>query len=58
MKAETECIIKTAVDKELCNTIIPNSSQNSFSMKDLEEAMKHYDPNNGVKTHVTMMKED
>lgn len=26
--------------------------------KDLEEAMKHYDPNDGAKTHVTMMKED
>ena len=58
MKAETDGIIKAAVDKELHNTIIPDSSPNSFSMKDLEEAMKHYDPNNGVKTHVTMMKED
>ena len=58
LKAETEGIIKAAVDKELRNAIIPDSSPNSFSMKDLEEAMKHYNPNNGVKTHVTMMKED
>ena len=58
LKAEMEGIIKTTVDKELHNAIIPDSSPNSFSMKDLEEAMKHYDPNNGVKTHVTMMKED
>ena len=58
LKAETEGIIKTAVDKELRNIIIPDNSPNSFSMKDLEEAMKYYDPNNGVKTHVTMMKED
>ena len=58
LKAEMDGIIKAAVDKELHNTIIPDSSPNSFSMKDLEEAMEHYDPNNGVKTHVTMMKED
>ena len=58
LKAETECIIKAVVDKELHNAIIPDSNQSSFSVKDLEEAMKHYDPNNGVKTHVTMMKED
>ena len=58
LKAETEGIIKAAVDKELHNAIIPDSNPNSFSMKDLEEAMKYYDPNNGVKTHVTMMKED
>lgn len=58
LKAETEGIIKVAVDKELRKTIIPDSSPNSFSMKDLEEAMKHFDPNNGVKTHVTMIKED
>ena len=58
LKAETEGMINAAVDKELRNAIIPDSSPNSFSMKDLEEAMKHYDPNNGVKTHVTMMKED
>ena len=58
LKAETEGIIKAAVDKELHNAIIPDSNQSSFSVKDLEEAMKHYDPNDGVKTHVTMMKED
>lgn len=59
LKAETEGIIKAAVNKELLSTIIPDNSPNLFSMKDLEEAMKHYDPNNNrVKTHVTMMKED
>ena len=58
LKAETDGIIKAAVDKELHNAIIPDSNQSSFSVKDLEEAMKHYDPNNRVKTHVTMMKED
>ena len=58
LKAEMEGIIKTTVDKELHNAIIPDSNQSSFSAKDLEEAMKHYDPNNGVKTHVTMMKEN
>ena len=58
LKAETDGIIKAAVDKELHNAIIPDSNQSSFSVKDLEEAMKHYDPNDRVKTHVTMMKED
>ena len=58
LKAETDGIIKAAVDKELHSAIIPDSNQSSFSVKDLEEAMKHYDPNDGVKTHVTMMKED
>ena len=58
LKAETDGIIKAAIDKELHNAIIPDSNQSSFSVKDLEEAMKHYDPNDGVKTHVTMMKED
>ena len=58
LKAETDGIIKAAVDKELRNAIIPDSNQSSFSVKDLEEATKHYDPNNGFKTHVTMMKED
>ena len=58
LKAETDGIIKAAVDKELHNTIIPDSSPNPFSMKDLEETMKHFDPNGGAKTHVTMMKED
>lgn len=28
------------------------------SMKDVEEAIKHFDPNDEVKTHMTMMKED
>lgn len=58
LKAETDGIIKAAVDKELHNAIIPDSNQSSFSVKDLEEAMKHYDPNDRVKTHVIMMKED
>lgn len=58
LKAETEGIIKAAFDKELHEAIIPDSNKSLFSMKDLEEAMKHFDPNNGVKTHVTMMKED
>lgn len=58
LKAETEGIIKAVFDKELHDAIIPDSNKSSFSMKDLEEAMKHFDPNNGVKTHVTMMKED
>lgn len=57
-RAKLEATMKDAVDKELLNAIIPDSSPNSFSMKDLEEVMKHYDPNDGVKTHVTMMKED
>lgn len=57
-RAKLEATMKDAVDKELLSTIIPDSSPNSFSMKDLEEAMKHYDPNDGAKTHVTMMKED
>lgn len=58
LKAETEGIIKAAFDKELHNAIIPDSNQSSFSVKDLKEAMKYFDPNDGVKTHVTMMKED
>ena len=58
LKAEMNDIIKAAVDKELHNAIIFDSNQSSFSVKDLEEVMKHYDPNDGVKTHVTMMKED
>ena len=58
LKAEMDGILKVAVDKELHNAIIPDSNQSSFSVKDLEEAMKHYDPNDRVKTHVTMMKED
>ena len=58
LKVEIGGIIKTTVDKELHNAIILDSSPNSFSMKDLKEAMKYYDPNDGVKTHVAMMKED
>ena len=58
LKSEMEGIIKTTIDKELHNAIIPDNNQSSFSAKDLEEAMKHYDLNDGVKTHVTMMKED
>ena len=31
---------------------------NSCSMKDVEEAIKRFDPNDGVKSHMTMIKED
>ncbi len=31
---------------------------NLCSMKDVEEAIKHFDPNDEVKTHMTIMKED
>lgn len=58
LKAETEDMIKAAFDKELHNAIIPDSGPNSFGMKDLEEAVKYFDPADGVKTHVTMTKED
>lgn len=31
---------------------------NLCNMEDVEEAIKHFDPNDEVKTHMTMMKED
>lgn len=64
----SELIIETAVSLEVGRMFgepFPWTKEagkrmgaNSCSMKDVEEAIKRFDPNNGVKSHMTMIKED
>lgn len=64
----SELIIETAVSLEVRRMFgepFPWTKEagkrmgaNSCSMKDVEEAIKRFDPNDGVKSHMTMIKED
>lgn len=64
----SELIIETAVSLEVGRMFgepFPWTKEagkrmgaNSCSMKDVEEAIKRFDPNDGVKSHMTMIKED
>lgn len=64
----SELIIETAVSLEVGRMFgepFPWTKEagkrmgaNSCSMKDVEEAIKCFDPNDGVKSHMTMIKED
>lgn len=52
------CREKSNLERWAENEAGKRMGANSCSMKDVEEAIKRFDPNDGVKSHITMIKED